>query len=173
MVDKGRGSDKLHFRYKSIPRWTKDGKSIHVKKPAIEITLRKNSERKDQETNREIRINALIDSGADYSFLPLEIANGLRLDIDKSENKILTIAGEVSVYTSKVFVEIPRAEKLPVPVGFVNVDIMPNEVGQKFPQFVILGRKDFFEKFEVTFNEPGQLITLRDLHADQIKKTRF
>lgn len=173
MVDKGRGTDKIHFRYRSIPRWTKDGKPIHVKKPAIEVTLRKNAERKDPETNREIRINALVDSGADYSFLPLEIANGLRLDIDKSENKILTIAGEVSVYTAKVFVEIPRSGKLPVQVGFVTVDIMPNEVGSKFPHFVILGRKDFFEKFEVTFNEPNQFITLKDLHPDQVKKTRF
>jgi hypothetical protein len=173
MVDKGRGSDKLHIKYKSLPRWTKDGKLVYVKKPLIEITLRKFSERKDPRKNREIRINALVDSGADYSFLPLEIANGLHLDIDKSENKILTIAGEASVYTSKIFVEIPRAGKLPIPVGFVNVDIMPHEVGDKLPHFVILGRKDFFEKFEVTFNETGQYITLKDIHKEQIKKTRF
>lgn len=73
MVDIGRGTDKLHFHYKSLPRWTQDGKLTHVKKPVIEVTFRKFSEVKSLE-NREMRINALIDSGADWSFLPREIA---------------------------------------------------------------------------------------------------
>lgn len=173
MVDRGRGSDKLHFRYKSLPRWTKDGNLVHVKKPVIEIILRRFSESRDGEKNREIRINALVDSGADWSFLPLEIANVLRLEIDKAEDRILTIAGETKAYTSKVHVEIPRSGKIPISVGFVNVYVMPHEVGDKVPHFVILGRKDFFEKFEVTFNETGQFITLKDIHKEQIKKTRF
>ena len=173
MVDKGRGTDKLHFRYKSLPRWTPDGKLTHIRKPAIEVTFRLASEAKSTE-NREIRMNALIDSGADWSFLPLEIANTLRLPIDTSEAKILTISGITSVYTSKVYVEIPRHGNTPIPVGFVNVHVMPKEVDDRqVPNFIILGRKDFFEKFEVTINETSQYITLRDVHKDQTKKTRF
>lgn len=173
MVDKGRGSDKLHLKYKSLPRWTKDGKIIHIKKPLIEIILRKFSESKDETKNREIRINALVDSGADWSFLPLEIANALCLEVGKSGDTILTIAGETKVNVSKVHVEIPRSGKLPVSVGTVNVYVMPHEVGQKAAHFVILGRKDFFEKFEITFNETAQYITLKDIHKEQIRKTRF
>ena len=71
MVDKGRGSDKLYFRYKSIPRWDKQGKPVYIRKPVIEVIFRKNAERRDTEENREVRINALIDSGADWSFIPL------------------------------------------------------------------------------------------------------
>ncbi|MGI0073693.1 MAG: aspartyl protease family protein [Nitrosotalea sp.] len=173
MVDKGRGADKLHFRYKSLPHWSKDGKLVHIKKPVIEVTFRKFSEAKSAE-NREIRMNALIDSGADWSFLPLEIANALHLDLDTTDEKILTISGETSVYTSKVYVEIPRHAQIPVSVGIVNIHVMPKNVDEKqVPHFIILGRKDFFEKFEITINESAQYITLRDIHKDQTKKTRF
>lgn len=173
MVDKGRSTDKLYFRYKSLPRWTVDGTITHVKKPVIEITFRPFSESKSAE-NREVRVNALIDSGADWSFLPLEIANALHLEIDTSDMKVLTIAGNISVYTSKVYVEIPRHGKPPISVGDVSVHIMPKEVDERqSPNFVILGRKDFFEKFEVTINETAQYITLRDIHKNETKKTRF
>ncbi|MGB9002754.1 MAG: aspartyl protease family protein [Nitrosotalea sp.] len=156
-----------------MPRWTKDGKLIHVKKPVIEVTFRKFSEAKNSE-NREIRMNALIDSGADWSFLPREIATTLHLDIDTADERILTIAGDINVYNSKVYVEIPRFGKLPIPVGFVNVHVMPHEVGEtQVPHFVILGRKDFFEKFEITINESAQYIILKDIHKDRSKKTRF
>ena len=53
MVDRGRGTDKLHFHYKSLPRWTQDGKITYVKKPVIEVTFRKFSEVKSPE-NREM-----------------------------------------------------------------------------------------------------------------------
>lgn len=76
MVDKGRFSDKLHFKYKGIPRWDEEGKGYLVKKPVIEVVFRRFSERHNVE-NREVRILALIDSGADWSFIPLEIAETL------------------------------------------------------------------------------------------------
>ena len=173
MVDKGRGTDKLYFHYKSLPRWAKNGELVHVKKPVIEITFRKFSETKNEE-NRELRLNALVDSGADWSFLPKEVATALRLEVDTKDEKILTIGGDTTVYTSYVYVEIPRFAKIPVPVGMVNVHVMPHEVDEKqMPNFVILGRKDFFEKFEVTINETAQYITLRDIHKNETKKTRF
>lgn len=173
MVDRGRGTDRLHFHYKSLPRWTQDGKITYVKKPVIEVTFRKFSEVKGPE-NREMRMNALIDSGADWSFIPREIATALHLDVDQADEKILTIAGHTNVYTSKVYVEIPRFGKLPVSVGMVNVHVMPHEVdNMQVPHFIILGRKDFFEKFEITINESAQYVVLKDIHKDQSKKTRF
>ncbi len=173
MVDFGRGADKLHFHYKSLPHWNKEGKLVYIKKPAIEITFRKFSEIKSSE-NRELRLNALIDSGADRSFLPKEIADALHLEIQTSDQRILTIAGDTNVLESKVYAEIQRYGKLPVPIGFLNVFVMPHTVKEtQVPHFVILGRKDFFEKFEVTINESGQHITLKDVHKDREKKTRF
>lgn len=172
MVDRGRRSDKLHFKYKSLPRWDESGNETPVRKPVIEITFRKYSDSKSED-NPEIKLNALIDSGADWSFLPLEIAQLLKLDIDESDSRVLTVAGDVTVFQSKVYVEIPLRNKLPVSVGMVHVHIMPRKVGKHVPQFVILGRKDFFEKFEVTVNEHAQFIVLRDVHPEQLKKTRF
>jgi len=173
LVDQGRRKDKLHFRYKSIPRWDREGNPIRTKKPVIEVTFRKYSDSKNTETNREVRLFALIDSGADWSFLPLEVAETLRLDINKEGAKITTIAGEIDVFQSKVHLEIPRYAQFPVQVGMINVYIMPFEVGKNYQQFVILGRKDFFEKFEITINETSQFVTLRDIHKDQVKKNRF
>jgi hypothetical protein len=172
LVDQGRRKDKLFFRYKSVPKWDNDGNPIRNKKPVIEVVFRKYSDPKNPETNREIRLLALVDSGADWSFLPLEIAEILRLDMDKDGVKILTIAGEADVYQSKVHVEIPLTSHFPLQVGTVNVHIMPYEVGKNYQQFVILGRKDFFEKFEITINETGQYVTLKDLHKERTKQSR-
>ena len=173
MVDRGRQTDKMVFKYRALPRWDDKGNPVKVKKPVIEVTFRKFSESKD-ENNREVRVLALVDSGADISFIPLEIAQTLRLDVDQSETKILTIAGVASVYQTKVHVEIPRKGKLPIDIGMIHADVMPHESGEHAPDYIILGRKDFFEKFEVTINETAQTIILRDIHKDRTKpnKTR-
>lgn len=74
-------------------------------------------------------------SGADYSFIPLEIAEALRLDIDQTETKILTVAGITKVFQTKVYVEIPRKGKLPVDVGVITVHVMPHNVGYRVPMY--------------------------------------
>ncbi len=173
MVDKGRRKDKLFFRYRSVPRWDKSGNPIHNKKPVIEITFRKYADSKNPDTNREIRLLALVDSGADWSFLPLEVAEILHLDLNKEGVKIMTIAGESDVYQTKVHVEIPLSSHFPLRVGEINAHVMPYEVGKNYQHFVILGRKDFFEKFEITINETGQHVMLRELHGEQVKNRRF
>ena len=168
MVDRGRQTDKIVFKYKALPRWDNKGNPIKIKKPVIEVTFRKFSESKN-ENNREIRVLALVDS-ADVSFIPLEIAQTLRLDVDESE--ILTIAGVTTVYQTKVHVEIPRKGKLPVNIGMIHADVMPHESGEQIPEYIILGRKDFFEKFEVTINETVQTVILRDIHKERAKPNK-
>jgi len=160
VVDKGRQSDKLYFRYKAVPRWDKHGNVFYHKKPTIEVIFRRFAEHKDAEDNREVKMLALIDSGADWSFIPLEVAKTLRLKLDEADVTILTVAGETKVYQTKVYVEIPIKGKMPVTVGDVNAYVMPHESGKNMAQFVILGRKDFFEKFDVTISEISQSIVL-------------
>ena len=80
MVDLGRFSDKLHFKYKTD--YVKDketGKEYPVPKPRIQVTFRRFSESKNQESNREFPTFALVDSGADFCFLPLKIAKICRM----------------------------------------------------------------------------------------------
>jgi hypothetical protein len=172
LVDQGRRKDKIHFKYRSVPRWDKDGNEIRTRKPVIEAIFRKYSDRKDPKTNPEIRLFALVDSGADWSFLPLEVAELLHLDMEKEGAQIMTIGGSVNTFQAKVHVEIPLDSHFPLQVGMIHVHIMPYEVGKNYQQFVILGRKDFFEKFEITINEAGQFITLRDLHKERTKPTK-
>lgn len=173
MVDKGRSSDKLNFRYKTEYAPTPDGDYVPVEKPKIEVIFRRFSETK-REDNKEFRTFALIDSGADCSFMPKQIAELLHLDIDESDQRIYTINGETNVWTSKVHVEIPLCGKRPVQVGMIDIDIMPHDVEEKYLQkLIILGRKDFFEKFSITINEHTKSITLIDTHKDRIKKKRF
>lgn len=173
MVDLGRGKDKLHFKYKALPKWTTDGREIPEKKPVIEIAFRRFAERRDAKDNKEMRVLALVDSGADLSFIPMEIAEYLRLNIDRSETPIITVAGRTSVYKTQVYAEIPRHNALPIPIGFLNAFVMPRKTGKFMPHYVILGRKDFFRKFEVTINERTQSIKLKTLQTDEIKITKF
>jgi len=173
MVDKGRGSDKLYFRYKGIPQWDITGEQKLVRKPMLEVTLRKISERKDPKTNRELRVLGLIDSGADMSYIPLDTAETLHLDIDASPNRILTIAGITSVFQTTAHVEIPRKGKFPVIVGRINAYVMPPNSEHSTPDYLILGRKDFFEKFQVCINESKQTILLKDTHKGEIKQKKF
>lgn len=70
-------------------------------------------------------------------------------------------------------VEIPLSSHFPLRIGEINAHVMPYEVGKNYQSFVILGRKDFFEKFEVTINETGQHVMLRELHSEQVKNRRF
>ena len=169
MVDKGRFSEKLNFKYKTEYIHTVDGKLTPQAKPKIEVVFRRFSESKDPEKNREFRVPALIDSGADVSFLPLKIANLLRLDIDEADEKILTISGEAHVFTSKVYVEIPRTGMRPVSIGTIDVHIMQKEVDEKYLyKLIILGRRGFFDKFKITFNESAKYITLQNIHKDEI-----
>jgi len=174
MVDKGRFGNKLDFKYKSVLTPFADGKWRPVPKPKIEIIFRRFAETKHPEKNREIKLNALIDSGADYSFLPLEIATLLRLDIDEPDQTISTIIGDTKVYQSKVHVEIPLHKKRPIVVGNVETFVLPEMIkGKKPPEdLIILGRKDFFDMFEVTFHEPSKRITLKPI-MKRIEKKRL
>jgi len=167
VVDKGRQSNKLYFRYKAVPRWDKHGNVSYHKKPTIEVIFRRFAEHKDVKNNREVKMLALIDSGADSSFIPLEVARTLRLKLDESDVTILTVAGETKVYQTKVYVEIPIKGKMSVTVGDVNAYVMPHESGKNMAQFVILGRIDFFEKFDVAISETNQSIVLRAAHKPQ------
>lgn len=173
MVDKGRSSNKIHFKYKTEYVPNQDGEYVPVEKPKIEVVFRRFSETK-REDNREFRTFALVDSGADYSFLPKQIAELLHLDIDESDQRVYTVNGETNVWTSKVHVEIPLRGKRPIQVGMIDLHIMPHDVEEKYLQkLIILGRKDFFDKFAITINEHTKSITLVDTHKDELKKKRF
>ncbi len=105
-------------------------------KPIIPITL------KHGQTNIDIR--AIVDSGADYSIFDAIYAEQIGIPVTRFEQlKIDGIAGSLIGNLCNVKIKVID-EYLDVPVLFVK-----NYSGP----FNILGRKGFFEKHIITFDE--------------------
>lgn len=105
-------------------------------------------------------IDALIDSGADMSVLPLEMAEQLSLNLARSVNPCRGIGGETNSAEDTVRVRLTDGREvhdfeMPVKIPLdARWDIPP-----------LLGRQGFFTEFAITFNERRNLITLeRSLH---------
>ena len=137
----------MSFKYKSIKR--PDGDI--VKTPSIPIILTGRS-------NVKIEFMALIDSGADLSVIPEDIADLLNIDMDGKKDKSKGIGGEVEVINSKINVKIKKGHEdysLNVPVQVILGD-------NKIP--VILGREVFFDEFSITFDQINDRILLKKIN---------
>jgi len=136
----------LIFKYKPIER--PDGRT--VKSPSILVTL--------VGGGIHYGVVGLLDSGADVSVIPKDLADLLGLDLhDKPIDQSRGIGGRVrSIRTSMhVIVEAKRAHErfqLTIPVNVI-LD------GEAPP--LLLGRAGFFENFVITFDESNQRITLK------------
>lgn len=96
---------------------------------------------------------ALLDSGADVSTFPASWANSLGVVLDPScceEKKATTAAGPAVVWAYKpgLRVAVEGATHL------LNADFC---VGLDLP---LLGRRDFFDKYRITFDQRAKTFTL-------------
>ena len=138
----------LVFKYKKIER---PPPIPPIFSPVIPVTLKSEKEQVD--------VIALVDSGADTCAIPKGIAEILCLDLSGEVKPILGVGGEGKSVTSKMTVIIQhRHEKYMIPVE-VKVILDSHD---KFP--VILGRKNFFEYFEITFKEAEKKIVLKKVY---------
>ncbi len=104
--------------------------------PLVPVTLR---------AREELTLYALVDSGAVVSLFPEDVANAIGLDLSRGETLYLTGVGGYIKGKHVPDVEVViRAFRLRIPVVFVSY--MPIELA-------VLGRKGFFEAFEITFRE--------------------
>ncbi len=115
-------------------------KTFHYKgkglKPKIQLTIKHGE--------REASSDAVIDSGADISIFDASIAEHIGLPFSRFEQKqIAGVSGFVKANICKVQADI-LGEFFELPVAFVS-----NYSGP----FNILGRKGFFEKHVITFDE--------------------
>jgi len=111
--------------------------------PLIEVTLIGPKE--------EIKMLALLDSGADYSLFSLEVAE--KLGIKKERGKKIFLQGVIGE-------QFPGyLHKVPVQVGSMtfNCRIVFSKV-----KTALLGRDNFFLPFLITFNEKYQKVSLRE-----------
>jgi hypothetical protein len=141
----------LTYRY-AADKHVDSSKQIHVYRPKVEIRL----------SNREksFKIAMLVDSGADVTLIPLEIADILGLDLGKqiesysASDKFVTQASKVNAELLKGVKSYDLGEmEVRVPVKKIQSGIITS--------YALLGRSHFFKIFDVTFRENTLKILLK------------
>lgn len=135
---------RLCFRYKEVR--LEDGSVI--RRPIIPITL--------SHDGKVVTVEAIIDSGSDYSLIPKEIAEDLGLVLGKSLTEICGIGdGKCKTVQSNVNVMVTDGRKT---VRLLNMPIGVLAEGEI--EEILIGRIPFFAEFDVTFAENSNRIEL-------------
>ena len=136
----------LTFKYKKIERPPPAGMAYV---PYIPLTF--------TGPNTSIEVMALLDSGADVSAIPKDVAEILGIPLDGKREEIGGIGGKVGAIESSVNVLVQGSHER---YQFnMKVKVILDEHDSKFP--IILGRLGFFDKFDITFVERHRKVVLR------------
>jgi hypothetical protein len=132
----------LSFHYKIVKR--PDG--TEVRTPSIPISL------KGKESFDTI---ALLDSGADISAIPKDLADILGLDLKGKSSPAFGIGGKTEAVDTTMGITVEKGHErynftIPVKVILGEYD---------FP--VLLGRAGFFDKFVISFNQSDEKVFLK------------
>lgn len=134
----------MTFKYRPIKR--PDGNQI--KTPSIPVTLIGNSRIK-------IEFMALIDSGADLSIIPKEVADLLNLNLEGKKDKSRGIGGEVDVINTIITINIKKGHE---DYSFT----IPIQVILDKPHIpILLGRAGFFDEFKIIFDQINERVLLK------------
>ena len=130
------------FRYKTVKR--PDG--TEVKTPSIPILL---------SGKEKFETIALLDSGADISAIPKDVAELLGLDLSGQKNSAYGIGGKVEAVDTQMKITIEKGHEhytfqIPVKVILGEYD---------FP--ILLGRAGFFNNFIITFDQVEEKVSLK------------
>lgn len=166
---RGRKFEKL--RYKYYNDHAKDPETNQDKvtaRPKIEVAFRKNSGAKDLETNPEMRVYGLVDSGADITFIPRQIAEILKIDLDEKTKKTSKSASEdFTTYRTTVYMELIY-EGIHIPIGDVETAIPEKFAPSKdVEKMILLGRNSVFSQYTITFNDPTKAMEFKKLQQKQ------
>ncbi|MFH0937338.1 MAG: retropepsin-like aspartic protease [Candidatus Daviesbacteria bacterium] len=123
------------FKYRKISLSSPFSRKKYLLRPIIPVSL--------SYKNRSIHYEALIDSGADFSIFPLEIAKMLNISLKKEDSIYFSGLGDefMEGFKSKI---ILRINKLEFKTNVVFADLSGKSG--------ILGQNGFFDLFEVKFN---------------------
>ncbi len=146
------------FRERKIPntisfRYVKDkqdGKIIA--RPRLEMLLRNG--------DRVFRLVMLVDSGADTSFIPLEVAEILELKLGEVKTS-RSASGPFETTSATCQVELVKGGK-PIPLGEMLFVIPTKKLDdENITSYALLGRGPFFNYFDITFRENDGKLILR------------
>lgn len=87
---------------------------------------------------------ALLDSGADYTLLNIEIAKLLHIDLSKArKQEISGVTGKQDVFFTSVDIKAEYCNTINIPVGFIDSP----HVG------ALLGQEGFFDRHKIKFEK--------------------
>ncbi len=98
----------------------------------------------------------LLDSGADYTVIPIELAELLGVDLSGAREQTSGVGGTIYTKKSSMVVEIRNAHerysiKVPIHVILKRESNVPP----------LLGREKFFDEFQITFNQKERKVILK------------
>ena len=135
----------LTFKYKRVKR----NKGIEIKSPSIPVNI--------SGSGSKYQFIALIDSGADVSVIPKEVAELLGLDINKNKEEARGIGGKVPAIQTNINIEIGKPHEI---YNFnIPVKVIMSDMDEEIP--ILLGRVGFFDKFIIIFNQKEEKIILK------------
>lgn len=137
----------ITFKYVTDKR---DGKTI--KRPRVEILLKNG--------DKVFRLVMLVDSGADTSFIPLEVAELLELKLGEVK-KSRSASGPFETTNSTCEIELVKRGNN-IPLGQIPVVIPTKKIDDTdVSSYALLGRFPFFSFFDITFRENSGKLILR------------
>ena len=103
----------------------------------------------------------LLDSGADVSAIPKHMAELLNLNLNHAKEDAFGIGGKVPAIPTHMNVEINKNHekysfKIPVKVILGDYDFPP-----------LIGREEFFDKFDITFKQNEKKIILKSINPQK------
>src|SRR3989339_194701 len=134
----------LTFKYKKVKR----PNNTEIKSPSIPVTL--------SSSGGKYQFIALLDSGADVSVIPSEVAELLGINLSGKKEEARGIGGKVPAIQSKLVVELGKAHE--IYTYEIPVKIILDKMDEEIP--VLLGRAGFFDKFVITFNQKEEKVIL-------------
>jgi hypothetical protein len=134
----------LTYKYKKVKR----AEEVYVKTPSIPVFL--------SGKGAKFQFMALLDSGADISVIPKDVAELLGLDLKGDIEEAKGIGGKVPAIETKMKIELGKPHEnyvfdLPVKVILKEDEDLP----------ILIGRNIFFDKFTITFDQKEDKIILK------------
>ena len=105
-------------------------------------------------------IDALLDSGGDFIVIPLPIAKFLGAKLRETKD-VSTAGGIAPVSKTRLDLGIMRDDKEDILYRRLEVFVMDND---DLP--VLIGRKPFFEDFEITFKKHKKKLVLKRIRKE-------
>ena len=110
-----------------------------------------------------IKVTALLDSGADTTIIPKDLATVLGLKLHKYEEETGGIGGKVKVRKAQVSLIIKGGHEK----YSLNIPVLVLEK-EDIDVPLLLGRNGFFENFHITFRQNEEKITLKKVHTKKV-----